>query len=299
MEDGTKIPVVQSKPEGFDDTKVPFEITDILQKWYDRDYGFTEVIEPDILEHDWNFRISSIKTEQIWTDWNEIPNPTNYDRIEVQTREQGTETWSINGENTPDDADDITVGLSKDTDYEMRLVLFNAANDEVSISNVLSFTTGGVVIEPEPPVVVEPEVPTEKKDFVINKKVSFVNAKENIFSSTEMFLYHLSTEIPVSEISAKLIFSNNLEMFIQNFGEDKTMSIQAESDEYKYSITYEISKKEITPIPEPTPEEPPVVVDPKPEPTPDPIPEPEPPIETDEEALDMAQKILDFLKKKV
>ena len=46
------------------------------------------------------------------------------------------------------------------------------------------------------------------------------------------------------------------------------------------------------PIPEPTPEEPPVVVDPKPTPTPD------KPIETDEEALDMAQKILDFLKKK-
>ena len=140
------------------------------------------------------------------------------------------------------------------------------------------------------------EAPVEKKDFVINKKVSFVNAKENIFSSTEMFLYHLSTEIPVSEISAKLIFSKDLEMFIQNFGEDKTMSIQAESDEYKYSITYEISKKEITPDPEPTPDEPPVVVDPDPEPITEPTPDK--PIETDEEALDMAQKILDFLKKK-
>ena len=194
MEDGTKIPVVQSKPEGFDDKKVPFEITDILQKWYDRDYGFNEVIEPEVLEHDWNFRISSIKTEQIWTDWNEIPNPTNYDRIEVQVREQGQSLWNINGTNTTDDADDITVGLSKDMDYEMRLVLFNSTDDEVSASNILTFTTGGAVVEPEP---------------------------------------------------------------------------------------------EPTPDPKPIPE---------PEPTPD--PEPDKPIETDEEALDMAQKILDFLKKK-
>ena len=148
-------------------------------------------IELEILEHDWNFRITSIKTEQIWTDWNAIPNPTNYDRIEVQAREQGQSLWKINGTNTTDDADDITVGLSKDTDYEMRLVLFNNEDKEVSISNILSFTTGGAVVEPEP-----------------------------------------------------------------------------------------------------TPEEPPVVVDPKPTPTPD------NPIETDEEALDMAQKILDFLKKK-
>jgi len=162
------------------------------------------VVEPEVFKHDWNFRITSIKTEQIWTDWDEIPNPTKYDRIEVQVREQGNANWSINGTNTTDDTNDITVGLSKDTDYEMRLVLFNFENEVVDESKVIEFYT-----EQDLPVVTTKEVTeTNSLDFSISQTNIESNAKvgeKGIAETIYKITYHDGIQVSKESIGYTII----------------------------------------------------------------------------------------------